>query len=182
MNLEAAGARLAALSKRPLRAYATRDFGREQNPAARSVVVTEQVAAKLVPQLRVELGPDWLVFIGCTRSLATPTDHGSEVVIAPGNDQFEILRIAQSDAINYGLETEDLIRKLQDYHAEFGIDIFHAETDTIEFKFLNLPDDMLAYCEDLYEFCPDIVDQGTETIDKLAQEIVHTGTVYLWWD
>lgn len=182
MSLDAVATRLAELSRRPLRPFATRDFGRDRNSDAKSVVVSNKEAQPLVARIRADLGPGLLAFVGCTRSLADLPDEGSEVVVAHGNSQFDIVRIAQSDAINYGMETEDLIRKLEVYHSEYGIDIFHAETDTIEFRFTTMPDDLAEFCKDLYEFCPDIVDQGVGTVEELQKEITKTGTVFLWWD
>ena len=182
MNLDDAAARLAVLSGSPLRPFATRDFGRDRNSDAKSVVVRNDAAQPLVARIRAELGPGLLAFVGCTHSLAEPPDEGSEVVVAQGNGQFDILRVAQSDAVNYGMETEDLIRKLEEYHSKYGIDIFHAETDTIEFRFTTVPKDLPTFCEDLYEFCPDIVDQGVGTVKELEKEIAKTGIVYLWWD
>lgn len=182
MNLDTASSRLAELARRPLRQFATRDFGRDRNSEAKSVVVSNEEAQALVTEIRAELGPGLLAFVGCTRSLADPPDKGTEVVVARGNSQVDILRVAQSDAINYDMETEDLIRKLQEYHSKYGIDIFHAETDTIEFRFTTMPSDLAEFCNDLYEFCPDIVDQGLGTVEELQNEIAKTGTVFLWWD
>jgi hypothetical protein len=34
----------------------------------------------------------------------------------------------------------------------------------------------------LYEFCPDIVDQGCGSVDALADELAMTGRLVLWWD
>jgi hypothetical protein len=182
MSLDEATTRLTQLSGRETRTFSTRDFGRERNSAGRSVLVEESIAPVLVAKIRAELGPGLLAFVGCTRSLAQPPDSGSEVVIAPGLSQFDIVRIAQSDAVNYDMTTEDLIRKLEEYDSKYGIDIFHAETDTIEFKFKKLPDDLGAFCKDLYQFCPDIVDQGVGTVDELEKAIAESGQVYLWWD
>lgn len=182
MSLDTASYRLAQLAQRPLRQFATRDFGRERNFEARSVVVSNEEAQPLVTKIRAELGPGLVAFVGCTRSLAGSPDEGSEVVVANGNSQFDILRVAQSDAVNYDMDTEDLIRKLKEYHSRYGIDIFHAETDTIEFRFTTLPSDLAKFCDDLYEFCPDIVDQGVGTVEELRKEISRTGTVLLWWD
>lgn len=183
-TLEEAAARLARLSGKPLRLYSTRDFGREQNPAGRSVVVPHAQARPLVERLRREICPGLVAFIGCTNSLHRPPDRGSEVVVAKGNDQFDILRVAASDAINCDMQTEDLVLRLQQYHARFGIDIFHAETDTIEFRLERIPTpaEMAAFCRDLYEFCPDIVDQGAETVEALEEQVSGTGDVFLWWD
>ena len=182
MTLDEAAARLGELSKKPVRPYSTVDFGRERNDAGRSVVVPEKKAAAILAELRKELGPGLVAFIGCTRSLAKNPPKGSEIVVAPGESQFDILRVAQSDAINYGMETEDVVRKLQEYDAAYGIDIVHAEVDVVEFALKTLPPDLAAFCEDLYEFCPDIVEQGAGSVEELAESIEATGTVYLWWD
>lgn len=34
----------------------------------------------------------------------------------------------------------------------------------------------------MYEFCPDIVEQGTESIEELVEEIKKTKKLFLWWD
>ena len=33
----------------------------------------------------------------------------------------------------------------------------------------------------MYQFCPDIVDQGVGTVEKLAAEL-QNGSLYFWWD
>jgi len=78
--------------------------------------------------------------------------------------------------------TEDLVRKLQSYDEAFGIDIIHAETDTIEFDLVGNSADFSDFAEELYKFCPDIVDQGVRTVAELEEQIVVTGRVFLWWD
>ena len=39
-----------------------------------------------------------------------------------------------------------------------------------------------AFAREVYAFCPDVVDQGTETVEALAAEMKQENTVYLWWD
>jgi hypothetical protein len=183
MTLDAVAKRLSEICRTSTRDYSTRDFGRDRNPGARSVVVTKTNARQVLRQIRAELGRGLIAFIGTTRWLGDE-DHadGEEIVVASGNSQFDILRVAQSDAVNYGMVTEDLIKKLSDYDRAYGIDIFHAETDTIEFRFSKLPGDMRGFCEDLYKFCPDIVDQGVGSVEGLENEIRRTQEVFLWWD
>ena len=60
--------------------------------------------------------------------------------------------------------------------------VVHAETDTIDFDCLKLPANISEFSEDLYEFCPDIVDQGVETVEALADIVRRTKRVRLWWD
>lgn len=183
MNLDAAAKRLSEISGTPIRNYSTRNFGRERNPDARSVVVPKARARQVLQHVRDELGPGLVAFIGTTQWLGDEQHaDGEEIVVANGDSQFEILRVAQSDAVNYDMLTDDLIKKLTEYDRNYGIDIFHAETDTIEFRFLKLPADLRAFCEDLYEFCPDIVDQGVGTVEALENEIRRSREVFLWWD
>lgn len=183
MTLESAALRLSEISGMPVRDYSTRDFGRERNQEARSIVVPESRSSQILHQIRGELGAKLIAFIGTTNWLGDEVHAGRvEIVVANADSQFDILRVARSDAINFDMTTDDLIKKLAEYDRRYGIDIFHAETDTIEFRFSKLPGDMPEFCKDLYEFCPDIVEQGVGTIKALEKEIRRTQEVYLWWD
>ena len=153
MNLDDAAVRLSQLSRRPIRPYATIDFGREKNVAARSVVVSDNDARIIVNEMRAQIRPRFLVYIGCTHSLARPPDTGSEVVVATGETQFDLSALPNRTRSTMGWIRNTLVEKLQAYDSKYGIDIFHAETDIIEFGFRNLPSDLTAFCEDLYEFC-----------------------------
>lgn len=165
-----------------VRRYCCYDFGRLRDDAAVSVIVPEARARELLPTVRSQLGPGFVTYIGTTRWLGDDRPDGVEVVIGPGNSQFDILRLARSDAINYGMESEDLIQKLQEYHEQVGIDIIHAETDTIEVRLLREPEDISAFARDVYEFCPDIVDQGVGSVSALEESIGRDRQLYLWWD
>lgn len=165
-----------------IRPYSTRDFGRERYEGALSSILPEEEAKAELPELRKHLPTGTVAFVGTTRWLGDEQHTGAELVIGPGETQWDILRIANSDACNYGLDAEDLIAKLQTYDALTGISIFHAETDIIEFTILRNPPDMQAFAEDIYKFCPDTVDQGVGSVEALAERIDILGEVYLWWD
>jgi hypothetical protein len=182
LTLEAAGELLAQESGHSVRKFSTRDFGREPFSGAQSVLVPEERALQLLDTVRARLGPGLIAFIGTQDSLAEPPAVGVEVVVAPGETQFDILRVAASDAINYDMETEDLIRELQAWDSEFGIDIYAAQTDVVQLRLRQMPTDLKQFDDRVYAFCPDIVDQGTETVDELAKYIADTREVYLWWD
>jgi hypothetical protein len=180
--LEDIALRLAALSNSPLRPYSTFDFGCERDERARSVIVDKDIAEDLLLRFRAELPAAFVAFLGTTSWLGNETHDGVELVIAPGTSQFDIVRVARSDAVNYDMDTDALIAKLVEYDRAYGIDILHAETDTIEFALVQMPDPLDAFCADLYEFCPDIVEQGCQSVDALEEEIAAVGRVFLWWD
>jgi hypothetical protein len=169
-----------------VRGHCTQDFGRAETAACVSVVVAgrpEDKARDLVQRVRKRLPPGWVAFVGTSRWLGDETHEGAvEVVVGPGRDQFDILRLAQSNAINYEMETEALVKKLRAYHAIVPLDIWHAETDTIEADLTKLPTDLKAFAKDVYAFCPDIVDQGVETVAELEREIASSRRLFLWWD
>jgi hypothetical protein len=169
-----------------VRDHCTQDFGRAQTTACVSVVVAgkpEEKARDLVLRLRKKLPPGWVAFVGTSRWLGDEKHEGAvEVVVGPGRDQLDILRLAQSNAINYEMETEALVKKLRAYHAVVPIDIWHAETDTIELDLTSPPPDLKAFAKDVYAFCPDIVDQGVGTVAALEREIAKSRRLYLWWD
>jgi hypothetical protein len=166
-----------------LRDHSTCDFGRERVEGNCAVVVPVDEAQDVVMQVRRSLPKGYVVWAGTQRWLGQEKlDGKSEIAIAPGQSQFDILRAAKSDAINFGKETEHLVKELKAWDEEFGIEIWHAETDTIELMLKQVPDDVEAFAQRVYEFCPDIVDQGDGDVGHLAETIAETKAVYLWWD
>ena len=181
-RLEQAERALARVGAGRVRPYSTYEFGRARDERCRSIVLPEARARSLLPGLRETLPSGSVAFIGTTQWLGDERHEGVELVVGPGASQLDIPRLARSDAANYDMDTEALVRKLREYDQNYGIDVFHAETDTIEFTLLNTPDDLSGFAADLYEFCPDVVDQGVGSVAVLRESIEALGQVYLWWD
>ena len=182
MSLEAVVQKLSEITQQTVNDYSTYDFGRQQETKAKSITVEEEIARSTLFKIRKEITPEIIAFIGTTRNYATNETRKAEIVVARGESQFDILRLAHTDAGNYGLSTEDIIAKLKIYDRSYGIDIFQAESDVVNFTLKNFPQDLTAFCQDLYEFCPDIVDQGVGSINKLKESVEILGEIYLWWD
>src|SRR5207247_535691 len=125
-----------------VRPYSTFDFGRERDPACISVVVRQGKAEALVRAVREALPSGLVAFIGTTNWLGEERHWGVEVSVGEGRSQLDIVRLARTDACNCDLDTEDIVDRLQRYDSAFGIDIFHAETDTVEFRLIRLPSDL----------------------------------------
>jgi hypothetical protein len=105
-----------------------------------------------------------------------------KVAVLRAKDQFEILLTMQTDGVNYDLDNAMIIEKLKAWNGKAPFEIVGAGMDWLEARFVEQPEDMLAFSEEVYEFCPDVVDQGTETVQALAAEMKKTNTLYLWWD
>jgi hypothetical protein len=181
-QLDAGATVLAQVAGKPARVFSTTDFGRTPNPQARSVLVPGQEAPALLALVRAQLPPELVAFVGVTNSLAMPKPAGVELVVAPGRDQFDILHAAKTDGINYDMDTEAIVAELRAWDREFGIDIWQAETDTVQLRLKSMPRNLPAFAQRVYKFCPDIVDQGVGNVKALAREIEKTKSITLWWD
>ncbi len=173
---------------KPVRPYSMQDFGREQYPDAVSVILPREgyspsrEAYQRLAEVRKKLPEGLVAFLGTTNWLGDERHDGVELVIGPGESQFDILVIAASNAINYGKETGDLIKQFQAYDRLCGIDILQAETDTVVIQLKHNPPDIKAFAKDVYAFCPDIVDQGVGTVERLEELIEIIGELTFWWD
>lgn len=98
-----------------------------------------------------------------------------DVIVAPTDDQYDLLRIEETNGANYGLQTEDLIDALTLVDARFGIDIVDAAFDFVRIRLRRVPtgQEAEALVDELLELCPDL--EGEQ--DPLAD-----GEVALWWD
>ena len=109
--------------------------------------------------------------------------HSPDVVsILKSADQFDILRVEQTDGVNHGIEHQDVLNKLIGWNKSKPFIIIGAGIDWVEAIFVSTPAGMDEFAEEVYEFCPDVVDQGTGTVELLSQEMSGNNTLYLWWD
>lgn len=173
---------LAAVTKSNVRDYWTNDFGRERRSGGYSVIVPVESAEKLLESIRAQVPSGYVAFVGTTNNLDDPKINGAEIVVAPGQDQFDIVRLAATDAVNYDKTTDQIIEELRRWDSQFGIDIWQAETDTVQLKLKSIPTDLPKFSQGLYEFCPDIVDQGVGDIESLQAAVKQERAIFLWWD
>lgn len=165
-----------------VRDYMTHDFGRARSSAGISVIVPEGDALDVVAAIRAKLGAGYSAFLGTTLWLGDEVHPGEvEVVVAPIEEKWDILRLARTDAVNYDMQTEDVIDWLSARDSMLQIDILQANTDTVFAALGAVPADIDSFLKELYEFCPDIVDQGTGSVEGL-REMIDGRVLYLWWD
>ncbi|WP_373077133.1 DUF4253 domain-containing protein [Fusobacterium varium] len=104
------------------------------------------------------------------------------VAIIKGRDKFDILKYRRTDGINYGLGTEDIIDKISEWDKKYEIDIIGCSRDWVLIKLNKLPQNLDEFSKEVYEFCPDIVDQGVGSLENLKKSIKIDKELFLWWD
>ena len=102
--------------------------------------------------------------------------------IIKGTDQYEILRIMHTNGDDDDVSHEDVIAKLKQWETRIRFEIVGAENDWVEIEFRTMPQDLKAFAEDVYEFSPNTVDEGTGSLAELVKDISATKRLVLWWN
>ncbi|RZJ53396.1 MAG: DUF4253 domain-containing protein [Flavobacterium sp.] len=109
-------------------------------------------------------------------------EKGYFVAIIKGTDDLDILKYRKSNGINYGLENDDIIKKMEEWQTKYGISVIGCELDYVHIDFDKLPENMDEFAKEVYKFCPDSVDQGVGNIESLKEYIQQEKGIFLWWD
>ena len=99
-----------------------------------------------------------------------------------GNDELDILRYRKTDGINYDWESKDVLKKISEWKSKFGLIIIGCSLDYVHIEFDKLPQNMTEFAKEVYEFCPDSVDQGVGDLKSLEEYIKEEKGIWLWWD
>jgi len=97
-------------------------------------------------------------------------------------NELDIIRWRQTSAGNYNLKNEDIIAKLTKWKTLFDFSIIDVGEDYFDLKPISLPSNVDKMSDEMYEFCPDIVDQGFEDIIALKNELQQKNILQFWWD
>ncbi|NHN31548.1 DUF4253 domain-containing protein [Paenibacillus agricola] len=182
-TIEEARAELQRVSGQAALNYSTYDFGRERNPHCVSVIAPDvTIAIQWVHHMQSVLAQGLVCYAGTREWYGEDKQTGAEVVVGAGKTQFDIVRLARTDACNYDMDNKAIVAKLEQIHMRYGISIKAASSDTVGFAMDVLPKDLQGFCQELYGFCPDIVDQGSGSLAALEEQLEMLQYVELWWD
>lgn len=65
-----------------------------------------------------------------------------------------------TNGANYDVGPQELIDRLQAWSTRSAFRLVGAGVDWIELQFQRLPSDLTAFAQEVYDFCPDTLDQG----------------------
>lgn len=118
------------------------------------------------------------------------------------DDHYQIVQFFGTAGGNYDLSNSEIIDKLRDWEKLCEFEIIGGGEDTLDLAFRTLPKDRLAFVEDIYNFCPDLLSQGyvgpplgegatledyaeamdKQTVEDLADYVERNMAVGFWWD
>jgi hypothetical protein len=94
---------------------------------------------------------------------------------SPDDRAFDLVRQNQTDGANYDVSTEDIIRRLRDWQARCEFEVVGAERDSVTLRFSTLPEDLGAFAREIYEFCPDTIDQHFGCFEEMIDGLEEMG-------
>lgn len=77
------------------------------------------------------------------------------------------------------------VAALRSWRDRYGAELVSLGADVMDIRVARrpeTPDAAMALAREHYEYCNDIVDQGTGTISELAAMLMDTDWWYFWWD
>ncbi len=159
------------------------DSGRARDDSGISVAVPYDQGLKLLKTVRAKLPAGLVAFLGTTRVIgAQEKRRFVEVVVGPGEGPAAILRLARCGGGKGGPGTEAVVAKVDAWSRLSPLDLFHAETASLELLFAKVPPDVEALAKDVFAFSPDTVHRGCGTLEILTKQIGETGRILMWWE
>ncbi len=115
----------------------------------------------------------------CDRSI---DDLPHTLWILPTTDKYEAIAAMGTNGCNCGIGTGYVLEWLRELEEEQPFVITSIRGDLLSGRFLTPIQDPEELAERMYEFCPDIVDQGCESVENLADSLKTSDNLYFWWD
>jgi hypothetical protein len=97
-------------------------------------------------------------------------------------DPYKIMELACGQNENSTLHTRDIVSKLKEWHARFGIRITGIGLDFCEAEILNTNIDFKELAEEVHQFCPLASKYECITTDQLEEKMKKENTIYLYWN
>jgi hypothetical protein len=124
-----------------------------------SILCNEDEVGEIIDNLQPKLLPrGYRIFWSNRRNFRGLTRE--ELIVLKITDQFEIIRLKASNGLNNGISTEDIISKLMEWQTSCQVEVVGAAADWVAVRFHTLPADVGRFAEEVYQFCPDTVEQG----------------------
>ena len=103
------------------------------------------------------------------------------VGLLPTTDKYAVMAAMETNGDNYNIGTSGVIAWMKDMEKDHAYFLTGIGFDYMEGHLIPPVKDAKSLAERMYEFCPDIVDQGVGDKDKLVAEL-EKGKLYFWWD
>lgn len=138
-------------------------FGGKSKPTqadAVAVAVEREQAPILAVKLRPKLLPLGYLAVWTDLYSAKGDSSNDAVAILKSTDESAVIRLQGSNGGNYDVSNDDILKKIKSWRGCCELQVIGAGSAWVAIEFASLPKDVCALAEEIYEFCPDSVEQG----------------------
>lgn len=136
--------------------------------------------AKAYEQLKTSLKKQGYLLFKSEENFGTTPD---KFAVLKTKDQFDIVKFRATSGPNYNIDNDSIMLKLHQWYDQQPFEITGADEDWVEVRLSKITSGTaLTFANEVYEFCPDLTEQGAESVENLAAEMVQTKRLFLWWD
>lgn len=142
-----------------------------------SIAISQDRVESAIRALRPRFGAGVIVF----QSEQNFGPRPDRLAVLRTRDPLDAVRVMGTRGVNHGIDTDSIISRLRDWDVRYGLGIIGAGRDWVEAD-LTVLDEVDRLAAEVFAFCPDVVEQGTGTVEALADEMRRRRKLYLWWD
>lgn len=107
------------------------------------------------------------------------------IIVLPTQDPAEAIAMLRYGGWNACPPPEEHVAAFRSWRERFGFEPVCVGHDIIEGRVSRRPTDQaaaLALARELFAYCPDLVDQGTDDLATLAAILMVSDWWFFWWD
>jgi Domain of unknown function (DUF4253) len=138
------------------------------------------------------LRSEWLSDISPATTFSLPYDWQTQmpyprvmIGFVPTTQSWQIPAYLRFGSYNACPSPAEHVSVLRRWEQQYDAEVVGVTHDVIELRVGRPPTDRdraLALAYEQYAYCPDIVDQGVETLDALAATLLSGSVWWFWWD
>jgi ankyrin repeat protein len=104
------------------------------------------------------------------------------LAVLPTREKYDVIACMNTNGNSSEITTAAVIQWLKELEARQPFILTGIGRDFVAGRFLGPVKKPSELAEKMYEFCPDIVDQGCGTVQELARQLRTKRELFLWWD
>ncbi|WP_460219448.1 DUF4253 domain-containing protein [Psychroserpens sp. MEBiC05023] len=105
-----------------------------------------------------------------------------DIVIIDGADPFKLIEQIGTNGVNYDIYNPDIIKQLKEWDEQVNFKLVVIDDSRIHAYMTKLPNDINTFTSEVYEFCPDVIDQGYSSMEDMILDYKTNQYFWLWWD
>lgn len=105
-----------------------------------------------------------------------------DVAVVEDTSLLSVLKLIGTDGANYDIDNDSVIAIVRSLSSRYGFRLLGASGDWLSLRLKGPVADWNALATEVEKIAPDVVSQGTGTVEELAKELEKSKQIYFWWD